>query len=126
MHSTSAYPALTARCRLTDVLIASHSPDPKQSAIQDSQWTLFSARGWANYVVLFGLLFGLIIMFAGYPIIAWYSRNQLAKGGFNLGGINITGQVPDLPNLPSRIDTDTPQSAYTRTGYDGNSYNLGT
>jgi hypothetical protein len=126
MHSTSAYAALRARCLLTHVLIASRSPDPKQSAIQDSQWTLFSARGWANYVVLFGLLFGLIIMFAGYPIIAWYSRTQLAKGGFNLGGINITGQVPDLPNLPARIDVDTPQSVYTRTGYDGNKYNLGT
>jgi beta-glucan synthesis-associated protein KRE6 len=67
----------------------------------------------------------LIILFAGYPIIAWYSRHQLAKGGFNLGGINITGQVPDLPNLPNRIDKDTPQDALTRTGFDGNSYNLG-
>lgn len=64
-------------------------------------------------------------MFAGYPIVAWYSRTHLDGGGFNLGGINVTGQVPDLPNLPSRIDVDTPTDAYTRTGFDGNQYNLG-
>ena len=72
------------------------------------------------------LIFGsLITLFAGYPIISYYQRAQWEQNGFNLGGINATGQVPVLPNLATRIDNDTPQSAYTRTGFDGNTYNLG-
>ncbi|KAL0577553.1 hypothetical protein V5O48_004451 [Marasmius crinis-equi] len=35
------------------------------------------------------------------------------KGGFNLGGINASGQVPDLPNHRGLIDVETPTSAYT-------------
>jgi hypothetical protein len=69
---------------------------------------------------------GLITLFAGYPIIAYYQRQTLEGNGYNLGGINVTGQVPLLPNLATRIDRDTPQDAYTRTGFDGNAYNLGT
>lgn len=37
-----------------------------------------------------------------------------------MGGINGTGQVPLISNFPSLIDTDTPDSAKTRTGFDGN------
>lgn len=39
------------------------------------------------------------------------------------GGINSTGQVPNT-GLPNLIDKDTPQAAYTRTGFDGEAYNL--
>lgn len=44
--------------------------------------------------------------------------------GYNIGGINGTGQVPDIPGLPGLIDATTPVSAYTRTGFDSKSYNL--
>jgi hypothetical protein len=102
-----------------------HSPDPKQSAIQDAEWTLWSIRGWANYLALFVILGSLITLFAGYPIISYYRRKTLEGNGFNLGGINATGQVPYIPNLATRIDKDTPRESYTRTGFDGNQYNLG-
>lgn len=37
---------------------------------------------------------------------------------------NSTGQVPQIQNLPSMVDKDTPTSVYTRTGYDGEDYEL--
>ncbi|KAA1099305.1 hypothetical protein PGT21_002907 [Puccinia graminis f. sp. tritici] len=36
--------------------------------------------------------------------------------GWNLGGINGTGQFPDIPNLPRLIDLATPDDAKHRTG----------
>jgi hypothetical protein len=101
-----------------------HNPDPIRDAALDRSFTIFSARGWLNASALFILLSGLIVLFAGYPIYAWYRRMQITRIGFNLGGINSTGQIPDLPNTPSLIDRQTPQLAYTRTGHDGQSYNL--
>lgn len=35
------------------------------------------------------------------------------QGGFNVGGINATGQIPDLPGNYGPIDKDTPQDALT-------------
>jgi len=70
------------------------------------------------------LCFGLVVLFAGYPIITWAGRYQGTHVGYNLGGINGSGQVPVLPGLPSLIDNDTPKSAQTRTGYDRKKYNL--
>ena len=37
---------------------------------------------------------------------------------------NSSGQVPMIPGFPGLIDKDTPQEAYTRTGFDGETYNL--
>lgn len=42
----------------------------------------------------------------------------------SLGGINGSGQVPDIPNLPQLIDRDTPENVKSRTGFDGKAYNL--
>lgn len=66
----------------------------------------------------------LIILFAGYPIISWVGRYHHTTVGYNLGGINGSGQVPVLQGLPSLIDPDTPKDSQTRTGYDGKKYNL--
>ena len=122
--NTVGGPAYLWDTRDPDLDDALHNPDPRQNAVQDSEWTIWSARGWANYITLFAILFGLIILFAGYPIIAHYRTIQLEQGSsFNIGGINLTGQVPDL-KLPFRIDKDTPEDVYTRTGFDGNKYNL--
>jgi beta-glucan synthesis-associated protein KRE6 len=103
---------------------ALHNPDPIRDAALESSWTLFSARGWFNASALIILWAGLGTLFAGYPIIAFYRRTRLSVPGFNLGGINGTGQVPKLPGLPSLLDADTPSSAFTRTGTDGKTYNL--
>jgi len=44
-------------------------------------------------------------------------KPQTTQGGFNLGGINATGQVPLFPNNFALIDKDTPAEAYSKTGY---------
>jgi beta-glucanase (GH16 family) len=68
------------------------------------------------------LAIGTIALFAGYPIIAHFTSSTLStNGAYNLGGINATGQVPDIPGMPRMIDPDTPQEFMTRTGFDGNS-----
>ncbi|KAB5596414.1 Beta-glucan synthesis-associated protein SKN1 [Ceratobasidium theobromae] len=101
-----------------------HNPSPAALRKLDRQWDLFSARGWMNMGMIFLVCGGLIILFCGYPIILEFDKRPIYRGGYNLGGINASGQVPDLPNLPSLIDKDTPASARTRTGFDGHKYNL--
>ncbi|GLB38241.1 putative beta-glucan synthesis-associated protein (SKN1) [Lyophyllum shimeji] len=101
---------------------ALHNPDIHGRG--DDSITIFSARGWANAGALFVLVIGLITLFAGYPVIWHYTHQQSRITGFNLGGINATGQIPDLPGLPRLIDPETPESAYTRVGSDGKKYNL--
>lgn len=103
---------------------ALHNPDPKLDAKLDRDWTLFSARGWMNAGALVVIVSGLLMLFAGYPIFIQYSRDHPHLSGFNLGGINASGQIPDLPGIPRLIDAETPTSAYSRTGSDGKKYNL--
>lgn len=67
----------------------------------------------------------LITLFAGYPIITFYTEShQTNNGAFNLGGTNATGQVPLIPGFPKLIDDDTPLDVRTRQGYDGQTYEL--
>ncbi|KAJ9101837.1 hypothetical protein QFC21_003177 [Naganishia friedmannii] len=106
---------------------ALHTPDA--AGVKDrNHFDLFSLRGWLNGVTIFVLLAGLIMLFAGFPIIVHYRDDNKDEGsatsGFNLGGINSTGQVPQLGNFPSLIDPDTPQDAYTRKGFDGADWTL--
>lgn len=73
------------------------------------------------------LVFGLIALFAGYPIISFFripAWKTSYFGAYNVGGINATGQVPKIHGLPTLIDADTPKSAYHRTGVDGSPYTL--
>jgi hypothetical protein len=113
-----------------------HNPDPKDRKVgpvllshstateADIQGggTIFTSRGLANIGCLIILALGTLTLFAGYPIIAHYTASTLSTGGaYNLGGINATGQVPDIPNMPRLIDPDTPVDVHTRTGFDGNS-----
>lgn len=86
---------------------------------------MFTSRGIANIGCLFLLLVCIIALFAGYPIATFYTQHrQTTNGAYNLGGINSTGQVPQISNFPSVIDKDTPSDVYTRTGFDGEQYNL--
>ncbi|KAI0084781.1 glycoside hydrolase family 16 protein [Irpex rosettiformis] len=101
-----------------------HNPDPVRDAALDRSFTIFSSRGWMNVSALFILVAGLLMLFAGYPIIVWARQPKSIGHGFNLGGTNGTGQVPDLPNMPKLIDDDTPDNVKTRTGSDGKTYNL--
>jgi len=82
--------------------------------------------GWECYRLNF------IFYSAGYPLVTHFtSKMQSTKGGFNLGGINATGQVRCKIIVPIRftqqqqipvmhfglIDPDTPTEAYTHKSY---------
>ena len=106
---------------------ALHTPDPK--GVSDTyHWDPWSLRGWINVLAIFVLLGALITLFAGWPIIVFYKDHFASNGantaGFNLGGINATGQVPKMPDFASLIDKDTPENVMARTGFDGRDYQL--
>jgi len=55
---------------------------------------------------------------AGYPIVSHFiTPKPSTLGGFNLGGINASGQVPLMAGNWGLIDSETPQDAYTRPSY---------
>jgi hypothetical protein len=97
--------------------------DPHRNPVFDG-WTIFSARGWVNMGTLLVLTSSLIGLFLGFPLAYNFTHPRPKITGYNLGGINGSGQIPDLPGLPKLVDSDTPHSAYTRTGNDGKKYNL--
>jgi hypothetical protein len=101
---------------------ALHNPDPIRDAALDRSFTLFSARGWSNMGAVVILCFGLITLFAGYPIISHYRNTVLVGLGYNT--VSGTGQMTQLPNFPSLIDPKTPSSALTHKGSDGSTYSL--
>ncbi|KAJ7184519.1 glycoside hydrolase family 16 protein [Mycena filopes] len=90
---------------------ALHNPDPIADARLDRSFDIFSSRGWSNATALFVLFGGLITLFAGFPIIDHFTHPGPRIVGFNLGGINGSGQVPQLTRFPKLIDDDTPSSA---------------
>lgn len=73
----------------------------------------FPTRAICNIGALVILGAGLLALFAGYPIISEYTRNkESTKGGFNLGGVNASGQIANLQGMRTGlIDPDTPQDA---------------
>ncbi|KAH9042091.1 glycoside hydrolase family 16 protein [Lactarius pseudohatsudake] len=122
--NTSTVPAYMWDTKDPDLDDALHNPDPRVDAAQDSSFTFFSARGWANVSVLILLVAGLVTLFAGYPIISFYHTTPIVTLGSNFGGSNSSGQIPELTNFPSLIDADTDKQFYTKTASDGNTWNL--
>ncbi|KAG9047513.1 hypothetical protein FS837_002098 [Tulasnella sp. UAMH 9824] len=95
-----------------------HNPDPRRDRKNDKGGTIFTSRGIANLGCLFLLAAMLLTLFAGFPIITYFLEHPLSTlGGYNLGGINETGQVPDMAGNWALIDKDTPQDVYTKTAY---------
>ncbi|KAF9476639.1 SKN1-domain-containing protein [Pholiota conissans] len=96
-----------------------HTPDPIRDRKVDKGGSVLTARGIANLGCLFILTAGnRNLDSAGYPIISHFTKkSQTTQGGFNLGGTNASGQVPDFPTNFQLIDHDTPASAYSRTSY---------
>ena len=101
---------------------ALHNPDPIRDARLDRSFTFFSARGWANVLVLLSLGLGMLTLFGAYPIINALTRNPRDKEGFS--SVNGTGQINKFPNFPSLVDDATPTDARTRVGADGMSYHI--
>lgn len=87
-----------------------------------------SWRGWANGLTLLALAAGFLMLFAGYPILDFYQKNRNSIGagasGYNLGGINSTGQIPEIRGFATMIDSDTPTDAMTHVGLEGDTWNL--
>ena len=81
----------------------------------------FSFRGLLNMGMLFILFLALLMLFMGYPVLLALTSKQSQAVGFGPGGINATGQIPDISTL---IDPDTPQSAMTRIGANGEELTL--
>lgn len=82
----------------------------KRSARAKPSW-----RGFFNIGCVSILLAALVTLFAGYPIISYYTSHHLqTQGAYNIGGINATGQIPATMGNFGLIDADTPSSAYTK------------
>lgn len=93
---------------------------PRDKRRGDGRGSIITMRGLANLGSLLLLMLALVMLFAGYPIIAnTLHRSGGDLGAFGLGGTNASGQVPSMLGLPSLIDPDTPQSARTRMSLDG-------
>ncbi|KAI9461770.1 glycoside hydrolase family 16 protein [Boletus coccyginus] len=111
-----------------------HNPDPRRDRKRDRGGSVLTYRGLTNLGCLVFLALGLVALFAGYPIISYFSTHSLSyAGGFNLGGINASGQassnildhVPTMPNNFGLIDVDTPSLAFTVTSFaDGSEWQL--
>ena len=70
-------------------------------------------------------LIRIVIYFSlsSYPVFNYVQNLRLKKsvklGSVNLGGVNASGQIPDLSSLMSLIDPDTPLEVRTKTSLDG-------
>lgn len=91
---------------------------------------VFSIRGILNLGALLLLTLGLVTVFAVLPVLTYFRahafKTQLSvnSGGYNLGGINGSGQVPVINNLRGLIDPTTPSDVMSRQGFNGQQYNL--
>ncbi|KAH7916279.1 glycoside hydrolase family 16 protein [Hygrophoropsis aurantiaca] len=97
-----------------------HNPNAKEHS---SSWTDkygqgLTDRGLANLGCLVILCLGIITLFAGYPIISYFTRISMSnQGGFNLGGINASGQIPKMPGNWALIDIETPKEAFSKPSW---------
>ncbi|KAK7064355.1 glycoside hydrolase family 16 protein [Favolaschia claudopus] len=97
---------------------ALHAVDPRRDRTIDRGGSVFTGRGILNLGCLLVLGLGLLGLFAGYPLISHFTAHRLDFfGGFNVGGINATGQVPLISGNFGLIDADTPKDAYTIDSY---------
>ncbi|PLW11627.1 hypothetical protein PCANC_05828 [Puccinia coronata f. sp. avenae] len=103
------------------------SPEKRSKMICGS---FFSMRGILNMGAVALLALALVTVFGILPILTFYGTHKATKqlavnsGGYNLGGINGSGQVPLIHNLAGLIDPTTPDSVMSRKGFDGSQYNL--
>ncbi|KAG2150172.1 glycoside hydrolase family 16 protein [Suillus cothurnatus] len=95
-----------------------HNPDPRRDRQNDRGGSVFTYRGLTNLGCLIFLAVGMVTLFAGYPMISYFTKQALSnEGGFNIGGINASGQIPTMTNNYGLIDVDTPSSAHTYTSF---------
>ena len=101
-----------------------HEPELKDKNEGVGFW---SGRGWLNLGALALLIFALLALFICYPVVSYYqmvSRNRrILNGNIRTDGTDIY-QPTEMFDMPSLVDRDTPEDAKTRTGWDGQEYDL--
>ncbi|GAA5839457.1 hypothetical protein JCM11251_002731 [Rhodosporidiobolus azoricus] len=87
---------------------------------------MLSWQGFLNISAVIILLVALVFVFAGLPIWKWVvSLEAQTFGAVGLGGVNGSGQVPDIAAFRGLIDKDTPESALVKKGFlKGKDYQL--
>ncbi|THU97970.1 glycoside hydrolase family 16 protein [Dendrothele bispora CBS 962.96] len=96
-----------------------HRPDPESEARKiEFGGHAVSERGLTNVGCLALLCLGVLTLFLGYPVATFATRSPLSTfGGFSTGGLNASGQVPEIPGNWGLIDLDTPKDVYTKPGW---------
>ncbi|RDX50993.1 beta-glucan synthesis-associated protein [Lentinus brumalis] len=95
-----------------------HTPDPMRDRKNDMGGHIWTSRGFMNLGCIFVLVAGILALFAGYPLITYFTKPKLSYlGGFNFGGINASGQVPEIPGNWGLVDRDTPAEFRTKVDY---------
>ncbi|KAI0055424.1 beta-glucan synthesis-associated, partial [Artomyces pyxidatus] len=84
----------------------------------------FGLRGILNLGVLVLIVGGLLSLFIAYPVVTYVQNNAHNLFLDETGGSGNTRIIPPSFTMPSLIDTQTPDSAKTRTGFDNQSYVL--
>lgn len=94
-----------------------HDPDVNPP----SSWSSFALDSrFVNLGCLLLLILGLLALCIGYPILSYSTRRPVPiNGGFNIGGINASGQLPEFHAHRSLIDLDTPREAYLKSSWNG-------
>ncbi|KAF8905161.1 beta-glucan synthesis-associated [Mucidula mucida] len=102
---------------------ALHSPTVRNGVIVDDTALEFTRRGLANLGCLFLLCMAILVLFVGYPILTFVSKQLSTTTTKNLG-VNASGQVPEMGNF-GLIDLDTPEDVYTFSSWrDGTKWTL--
>ncbi|TFK20343.1 glycoside hydrolase family 16 protein [Coprinopsis marcescibilis] len=94
---------------------ALHNPDTENDK-NDAKHLLLNKRGILNVGCLVAMCMSLLFLFIGYPVIMYATHERRKSSGYNLGGINSTGQIPSIGNF-GLIDLDTPEEAYIKRSY---------
>ncbi|KZT06000.1 glycoside hydrolase family 16 protein [Laetiporus sulphureus 93-53] len=94
-----------------------HNPDPKRDRKNDQGGNIFTYRGIINLGCLFVLFTGIMMLFAGYPIISHFMKKNHSystTGASNVGGSSSLAKMGGSYDL---IDPDTPEEAHSKADY---------
>ncbi|KAF2460297.1 beta-glucan synthesis-associated protein-domain-containing protein [Lineolata rhizophorae] len=104
-----------------------HNPDPNDKEVRDCD--LFSRRAMVNVGGLIFLTLGLLFMFIGYPVFAFFNNlvhpQPVGPCVSNPLCIELGRKVPLLENVRrGLVDPDTPDSVMTRKNHEGKTQKL--
>ncbi|KAI0917183.1 hypothetical protein AcW1_007556 [Taiwanofungus camphoratus] len=98
-----------------------HNPELRRGHEGDGGGSIFTYRGLINLGCLTLLALGIVALFVAYPLVSHFTKHKPTNlGGFNLGGINSSGQIPAMSGNFGLIDLDTPEEAHTKADYINN------